>query len=136
MLIAQSCPDLCNPMDCSLPGCFVQGILQARILEWVAIPFSRGSSQPRDQTQGSNPGLLHCRQILYCLNHQGSPVWNSMQLLKRFTINYYYYCELIIPNNQGMKTTKMYIERWMERKSSICIQWTFSLKKGRNPCHL
>ena len=42
-----------NPMDCSLPGSSVHGILQARILEWVAVPFSRGSSQPRDQTQVS-----------------------------------------------------------------------------------
>ena len=42
---------LCNPMDCSPPGCSVHEILQARILEWVAIPFSRGSSQPRDWTQ-------------------------------------------------------------------------------------
>ena len=85
------------------------GILQARILEWIAMPSSRGSSQPRDHTQvshiagrfftiwatrkpkntgvgslfllqeifptqGSNPGLPHCRQILYCLSHQGSPV--------------------------------------------------------------
>ena len=41
-------------MDCSLPGSSVHGILQARILEWVAFPFSRGSSQPRDQTQGSH----------------------------------------------------------------------------------
>ena len=40
----------CDPLDCSLPGSSVHGILQARILEWVAISFSRGSSQPRDQT--------------------------------------------------------------------------------------
>ena len=46
----QSCPTLCNPMDHSPPGSSVQGILQARILEWVAMPFSRWSSQPRDQT--------------------------------------------------------------------------------------
>ena len=45
---------LCNPMDCSLPGSSVHGILQARILEWVAISFSRGSSQPRDWTQVSH----------------------------------------------------------------------------------
>ena len=49
--IAQSCPTLCNVMDCSLPGSSVHGTLQARILEWVAIPSSRGSSQPRDRTQ-------------------------------------------------------------------------------------
>ena len=43
-------PTLCNPMDYSLPGSSVHGILQARILEWVAMPSSRGTSQPRDQT--------------------------------------------------------------------------------------
>ena len=48
-----SSPTLCNPMDCSLPGSSVHEIFQARILEWVAIPFSRGSSQPRDWTQVS-----------------------------------------------------------------------------------
>ena len=53
VLFAQSCPTLCDPMDCSLPGSSVHGILQARILEWVAISFSRGSSQPRDQTRVS-----------------------------------------------------------------------------------
>ena len=49
------------------------GILQARTLDWVAMSSSRGSSQPRDQTQVSNPGLQHCRWILYRLSHQGSP---------------------------------------------------------------
>ena len=48
MLVTQSCPTLCNPRDCSLPGSSVHGILQTRMLEWVVIPFSRGSSQPRD----------------------------------------------------------------------------------------
>ena len=51
--VAQLCLILCNPMDCSLPGFSVHGILQARILEWVTISFSRGSSRPRDQTQVS-----------------------------------------------------------------------------------
>ena len=102
MKVTQSCPTLCNPMDYT-----VHGILQARILEWVAFLFSRGSSQPRDQAQVStlqadslpakppgkpkntrvgslsllqwiflwqklNPGLLHCRWILYQLSHQVS----------------------------------------------------------------
>ena len=48
--VAHLCPTLCNPVDCSLPGSSLHGILQARILEWVAIPVSRGSSQPRDRT--------------------------------------------------------------------------------------
>ena len=51
--VAQSCPTLCNPMDSSLPGSAVHGISQARILEWAAISFSRGSSQSRDGTRVS-----------------------------------------------------------------------------------
>ena len=53
VLVIQSCLTLCDTTDCSLPGSSVHGILQAKILEWAAIPFSRGSSQPRDQTQVS-----------------------------------------------------------------------------------
>ena len=49
-MLLQSCLTLCDPTDCSLPGSSVHGILQARILEWAAMPSSRGSSQPRDQT--------------------------------------------------------------------------------------
>ena len=49
-LVAQSCLTLCDPMDYSPPGSSVHGILQARILEWVAISISRGSSRPRDLT--------------------------------------------------------------------------------------
>ena len=52
--VAQSCPTLCYPMDCSPPGSSVHGIFQVRTLEWVAISFSRGSSQPRDRTQVSH----------------------------------------------------------------------------------
>ena len=60
----QSCPTPSNPMDC-----IVHRILQARILEWVAFPFSRGSSQPRDQTQVSHIPAW----FFYQLNHKGSP---------------------------------------------------------------
>ena len=64
--VLQSCPTLCGPVDCSPPGSSVHRILQGRILEWVAMPSSRGSSC--FLTQGSNLCLLcllHCRQILY-----------------------------------------------------------------------
>ena len=67
--VAQLWPTLGDPLDCNLSGFSVHGILQARILEWVIIPFSRVSSQSRDQTQV----LPHSRQILYQLSHQGSP---------------------------------------------------------------
>ena len=83
VLVAQSCPTLCSPMDCSLPGSSVHGILQARILELVAIPSSRGSSP-----QGSNAGLLHCRWILYHLSHPGSP--NDRLSMKTLSIVMYF----------------------------------------------
>ena len=143
-LVTQLCMALCNPMDCSPPDPFVHGILQARKLEWIAVPSSRRSSWPRDRiqvshrqilhclsflllshsvesdsfrprglyptrllcpwdslgkntemgchalvqgifpTQGSNPGLLHCRQILYRLSHFCTFVkilWTSIFML-------------------------------------------------------
>ena len=49
-LVTQSCPTLCDPMDCSLPGPSVHGDSPGKKLEWVAMPFSRGSSQPRGRT--------------------------------------------------------------------------------------
>ena len=69
-LVAQLCPTLCDPMNCSLPGSCIHGILQARILEQVAMPSSRGIFP----TQGQNSDLMRCRQILYCMSHKGSPL--------------------------------------------------------------
>ena len=132
--VAQLCPTFCDPMGYSLPGSSLHGILQARVLEWVAISFSRGSSQPRDRTQvssipgrcfhglqlsrllcpwnspskntgvgchsllqgiflarGLNPGLPYCRQILYHMNHQGSPsvpITNSTNSSAFYTMPY------------------------------------------------
>ena len=69
VLVVKSCPILCDPMDCSQLGSSVHGISQARIQEWVAISYSRGSSQPRDQSQVS----CIVRWILYhWASRQGS----------------------------------------------------------------
>ena len=62
--VTQSCPILCDPMDCSLWGSSIHGIFQARVLDWVAVSFSRGSHWPKDWTQVSS--------IASCLSHQGS----------------------------------------------------------------
>ena len=82
--VAQSCLTLCNPMDCSLLGSSIHGIFQARILEWVAISFSRGSSQPRDRTRVSGivgrcfsrlslqGSLLFKKGSIYLFGHTGS----------------------------------------------------------------
>ena len=66
---AQSCPALCDPIDCILPGSSVHGVLQIRILEWVAMPSSRGSSQPRDRTQV----LCIAGRFFNHLSYEGSP---------------------------------------------------------------
>ena len=91
--LLQSCPPLCDPMDYSPPDSSVHGILQARILEWVATPSSRGSSWPRDRTHVSCISCT-CRWILYSLSHPGSPnvVYISPQL------------------------TEEHIEKWKEEK--------------------
>ena len=70
---AQSCPTLCDPVDCSPPSSSVCRVFQARILEWVAISFSRGSSQPRDQTHTSYVAYIG-RQVLLPLSHLRSPI--------------------------------------------------------------
>ena len=79
VLVSQSRPTLWNPMNCGSPGPSVHGILQARILEWVAIPFSRGCSQPRDWTQVS------------CIaggffTHQESPERETNSLLRKLKL--------------------------------------------------
>ena len=101
--VAQSCPTLRDPMDCSIPGSSAHGIFQARVPEWVAIAFSKSHSvvsnslwppglyspwnspgqntgvgslsllQGTFPTQGSNPGLPYCGWIFYQLSHKGSP---------------------------------------------------------------
>ena len=65
----KSCLTLCDPMDCSSPGSCIHRILQARILEWIAMPSSRGIFP----TQGSKPRLLHCRQMLHCQATREAP---------------------------------------------------------------
>ena len=72
--VAQSCPTLCDPMDCSLSGSSVHGIFQGRVLEWIAISFSRASSNP-----GIKPGSPSLQQTLYHLSHQGSSkkIWGK-----------------------------------------------------------
>ena len=94
--VTQSCPTLCDPVDCSPPGSSVHGILQARILEWVAISFSREASQPRDRTQisriaGRRFNLWATRELkpLYLI-----PPWEP--LVSTIHWNFYLYIVLKI----------------------------------------
>ena len=76
---AQARPTLCDPRDCGPPGSFVHGILQARILEGVAVPSSRGSSQPRDRTRVSCVSCIG-RRVLYHQRPLGSPLSSQSHL--------------------------------------------------------
>ena len=78
---------LCNPMDCSPPGSFIHGILQARILEMGCRVLLQGIFS----TPGLNPGLLHCRQILYSLSHQGRPNTSISKNIYVFLWKKYYF---------------------------------------------
>ena len=72
--VAKSCPTFCNPVDCNLPGSSVHGIFQAIVLEWIAISFSRVSSQPRDQTW------------VFCIVDRRFTVWATKEVLSNYVI--------------------------------------------------
>ena len=87
VLVIQSCLTLCDPIDYSLPGSPVHGISQARILEWIDIPYSRGSSRPRDQTQDScmqesEPPRPNTLYLCDCDFEQASWTPSSLSALK------------------------------------------------------
>ena len=86
VLVTQSCPTLCDPKDCSSPGSSVHGILQARILEWVAI-LSRGSSLPRDQTHISCIGSR-----FFTTEPPGKPKGSTHNTCYNFFLGFYLYC--------------------------------------------
>ena len=86
----QSCPTLCDPMNCNPPGSSVHGIFQARTLQWVAVPSSKGSSQPRDQTSVSCISYVSCigRQILYhWTTREGHKSFNFCQVYRPQTVS-------------------------------------------------
>ena len=122
--VSQSCPTLWNPIHCSSPGSSVDGIFQARRLEWVAISYSRGSFWSRDRTHISS--LLHWQTDSLLLNHLGS-------LDYHMTIQFY--CKVdsrvenrdlkgtfhssIIYNSQKVETTQVSINRWVEKQNTV-----------------
>ena len=75
-LVAKSNLILCEPMECSPPGSSVHGVSQVRILEWVAMSFSRGSSRPRDRTRISSVSCTG-RRVLYHQRHHGKPMGSA-----------------------------------------------------------
>ena len=84
VLVPQLCLTLRKPMDHSQPASSVHGILQARILEWVAISSSRGSSRPRDQIRVCCVSCIG-RWVVYPLSHRGSLTISSLSYLLLFS---------------------------------------------------
>ena len=119
-LVTQSYPNLCNPMDCSSPGSSIHGILQARILEWFAISFSRGSSRPRYQTWVSCiPGrfftiwttreapLLVLKSILYFLIRHNTGKYQSNQKMVRRKLNVTNYVLISVKDSSGRQSQQL-----------------------------
>ena len=103
-LVAELCPTFFNPMDCSPPGSSVHGILQARILEWNAIPFSRGSSQARDWTWIS---CIACRFFTDWAT--GKPFQVIKCLKKQVGDGYLQECETVMTNSQWLKSRRNFV---------------------------
>ena len=138
-MYTQSCPTLCDPMDCSLPGFSVYGIFQARVLEWVAIFSSRGSSWARDWTYISS---ISCTDMLF-LYH-----WATWEALFEDVVAIYYLFETFQCNfkhfghtytNRHLCTlTKLYWaclfcelpEKW--EPTSLSGVWNLRSHLGRN----
>ena len=111
--VAQSCPTLCDPMDCSLPSSSVHGIFQAIVLEWIAISFSKGSFQPRDRTRVSH--IVDRRFI----------VWATREIhnLKKKYMHPYIH-STTIHSCQDMEKICMSTDKWMDKENSfINMQW-------------
>ena len=130
VLSHKSCPTLFDPMDCSPPGSSVHGIFQARILEWVAISFSRGFSSPRDQTWVS----CIAGRLFLLLSHQGSPCLLNKKLLKSV---------LLIITSKGENTIQILelVLQWREKMlklnhhrnvlEKLNFMWLFSVLKTK-----
>ena len=105
VLVTQSRPTLCNPLDCSLPGSSVLGILQARILEWVAIPFCRGSSQHRDRIQVSRTlGRLF---TFWATREACCKEINRQEILSLVSVSLFLFL-LLFPSSQRLEKRKVW----------------------------
>ena len=122
MLVTQSFPTLCDPMDCSPPGSSVHGILQARILEWLAICFSRESSRPRDRTQVSCIAdgfftIWATREALLLVHYYSPSVlqWKELRLRK-----------VACPGSHNWVAGSGHELVSVRLQSSCCIIWKYS----------
>ena len=105
--VPRLCPTLCSPMDCSLQGSFVHGILQARILKWVAISFSRGSSWPRDQP------------CIFCVSYFGS--WIYLGSLRIYFAVVEFMSDSFLPC--GLQHTSFPVPHYLPEFNQVHVRW-------------
>ena len=121
---AQSCPTLCNPMDCSLPSFSVHGVFQAKILEWVAISFSRGSSQSRDGTQVS--GIVGRCFTLWATREAHyfflAPMQHKKNLVENVALDISHVCARICFLSCGHRFLKYFCNR-INRRVKLMSDW-------------
>ena len=119
MLVCSGMSDTCDPKDCSLPGSNVLGIFQARILEWVVMPSSRGSSRPRDQTQVSCVPYTDRRFFT------ASTTWETQQWSEPSTMQEVH-LYLLIPKESMQELCKTIIaldmKSWIYLLKLLCFQ--------------
>ena len=128
VIVTQSYPTLCSPINCSPPGSSVHGILQARILEWVAMPFSRGSSQPKDRTWVS---LIESRFFT---------IWSTWESRKsRDVLRWwvlllplcYFLSQIYLVYASGLTSSKIVIAQimWLYFSMPPYLHWSFFQKR-------
>ena len=130
--VAQSCPTLCDPMDCSPPGSSIHGIFQARILKWVVISFSRRSSGPRDWTPVSHIVSQFSLSVVsnsatpWIAAHQASlSITNSRSLLKLMPI----VCDAIQPSHPLSSPSWMLYH--LSHQGSLTMEYYSAIKESK-----
>ena len=118
--VAQSCPTVCNPMNCSLPGSSVHGILQARILE-----CSSSLLLGIFPTQGLNPGFLHCRWILNHLSHQGSPTMTNLDSKQIKKQRHYFADKGLTSQSYGFSSSHVWMWELDHKENWVLKNWCF-----------
>ena len=113
--VAQSCPTLCNPMDCSPPGSLVHGIFQAWILEWVDVSFSRGSSWPRDRTPVSR--IVGRRFTIWATREAHQKHRRVVVSFKRTSVEIFYRWNLL-PRSQLAN----YMHSWRQEAAKVACK--------------
>ena len=108
-LVAQSCLTLCDPMDYSPPGSSVHGIFQARVLEWVAIFFSRGSSQPRDRTWVSH---IVSRRFTHWATREVMNIYFNLNFKLITNIFFFFTISMSYEMFEAHYTEKLFVWNW------------------------